>query len=77
MSSGEVAGKSGLEMLYGIKDLCAFLDIQWKDRLWTFIEAGAPIRVIGRGNGKRYMASRQALNDWVCCRKPASRAKAG
>lgn len=66
-------------MLHGMKSIMDFLGITQK-RLRTFVAGGAPIRVVGGGNGKRYVANRQALNDWVCCREQPGargRAKAG
>jgi hypothetical protein len=62
-------------MLFGLKEILSFLEIT-RDRIPTFIAEGAPIKRLGRKNGVRYMANRQALLDWICCRDTKARAGA-
>jgi len=75
MSSTKVPQESAeAEMLFGLKTLMRFLCLTDDRRIRTFIAEGAPIKVLGRKNGIRYMANRQALSDWVCCRDSGRKA---
>lgn len=51
-------------MLNGMKSIAAFLDCG-RDRVRELVAQGAPIRVLGTGDGKRYMADPDALRAWV------------
>lgn len=55
-------------LLDGMKAIRQLLGNCGKAKVRAYVAAGAPIRVIGMGVGKRYVADSEALMDWI--RKP-------
>jgi len=52
--------------LHGQKEICVFLNCTPR-RLKLFVRHKAPVRVIGRGRGRRYVAESMTLLKWVTC----------
>ncbi len=51
-------------ILNGLKQIAEFVGCG-RDRVRELKRAGAPIRVTGRGDGRRYLADSEALRAWA------------
>lgn len=51
-------------MLNGLKQIASFMGCG-RDAVRALKRAGAPIRVIGKKDGRRYLADSEALRAWV------------
>jgi hypothetical protein len=56
--------KAGAVILNGLKQIATFLGCE-RDRVRSLKRAGAPIRVTGKRDGRRYIAESEALLAWV------------
>jgi hypothetical protein len=56
--------KAGAMVLVGMKAIASFLGCE-RDRVRALKRAGAPIRVIGKKDGKRYFAESESLLRWI------------